>query len=92
MSDTSPEMAARYRTRLQACSPAERVRMATGMFAAARALVIAEAERAGERTGNLRELLLDRFYGTDLSEEALAGARRRLLRDAPPEGRQPGRR
>ena len=53
----------------QACSPAERVRMATAMFAVAKRLALAglrheDAERSDVA---LRRALLDRLYGDELT-------------------------
>lgn len=65
MTDTSPEMAQRYRSMLLARSPSERVVMAAAMFDAARTLVLASLPphlSVDER----RRRLFARLYGEDV--------------------------
>ena len=89
MSDTSPEAARVMRDRLASKTPGERVRMATGMFAAARALVWAGLE-PHSRAEPFRVTLLRRFYGSDLPDRTLRAAALKLTqvargKDAPQE-------
>lgn len=78
MKDTAPEAEELMRKHLRALRPADRIRMATGMFSAARSLVRAGARRKAEPTVEDRELMLVRLYSRDLSAEALQGVRNRL--------------
>jgi len=66
------------RTRLRALGPEARIRMATGMFSAARSLVRAGSEHTAETTLRGRELLLARLYSRDLDPKTLEAVRRRL--------------
>jgi hypothetical protein len=72
MKDTSPHMEALHRRLIMSLTPAKRLRMAFGMFQAAKALaaagIRAEAVRRGDRIEMRRELFL-RLYGRDFSEE-----------------------
>lgn len=77
MSDTSPEMEARYRAMLLARSPEERLRMACSMFSSARRLVVASilAANPSASPAVIRGELFLRFYGHEFDEEA----RQRIL-------------
>jgi hypothetical protein len=61
MTDTPPEVEARYRALLLARSPAERVRMGARMFDAARAMVLASLP-PGLSTAEARRYLFARLY------------------------------
>ncbi|MFQ5702707.1 MAG: hypothetical protein ACE5HT_01660 [Gemmatimonadales bacterium] len=65
MTDTSPCADDRVRMMMARKTPAERLHMASGMFATARALVKAGA--AGSQT-NLRTYTFSRFYARDFSD------------------------
>lgn len=65
MTDTSPEMAQRYRSMLLARSPSERVAMAAAMFDAARAMVLASFP-PDLSLDECRRRLFARLYGEDM--------------------------
>lgn len=65
MTDTSPEMAERYRSMLLARSPSERVIMAAEMFDAARAIVLASFP-PNLSPDERRRRLFARLYGDDV--------------------------
>lgn len=65
MTDTSPEVMARYRSMLLARSPSERVIMAAQMFDAARAMVLASFP-PNLPVHEQRRLLFARLYGDDI--------------------------
>jgi len=65
MRDTPADIQARYRAMIQALSPEERLRMASGMFATAQTLVLAGA-RAGPAERRTRLFLA--FYGREYPE------------------------
>jgi hypothetical protein len=65
MTDTSPEMADRYRSMLLARSPSERVIMAAQMFDAARAIVLASFP-PNLSPDERRRRIFARLYGDDV--------------------------
>jgi hypothetical protein len=71
MKDTSPEMEARFREMMMARTPVERLKMATGMFMTAKALIRAGLEREGIplTPENLREYTFLRLYRRDFTPE-----------------------
>lgn len=72
MNDTSPEMEERYRRMLMARTPAERLRMAAGMFDTARAFVRARLEAQGVPPSEMKAAMFRAFYGSDLDPAFLA--------------------
>ena len=77
MNDTPPEVEAQLDALMSARSGGERVRMACEMFELARQLAVADIRRAhpGLDDEGVREHLLERLYGDDLSIEE----RRRIV-------------
>jgi hypothetical protein len=72
MSDTSPEMAARYRAMVQARPPGgERLKIASEMFDISRSLMIAgiRAARPEITEVELRQELFLRYYGDEFNSE-----------------------
>lgn len=71
MSDTSPEAMRALSTLFARRSGSDRVRMACEMFDLARRLAVADLKALEPAISDerLRECLLHRFYGEDLSEE-----------------------
>ena len=70
MSDTTPEMAARYRAMIEARPPGgARFKIASDMFDITRSLAIASirAERPNISEGELRQELFLRYYGVEFS-------------------------
>lgn len=84
MSDTPPDVAARYRALLLERSPAERMIMACAMFDSARHLMIAgiRADEPGISETELRVRVFERTYGRDFSGEARDRIIARIRRDA----------
>lgn len=79
MNDTTPEAARWLRERYAHRSPAERLRMATGMFEDARALVRAHIESGARLTPvEVRVGVLRRMYATDLEPAVIEAAIARL--------------
>jgi len=69
MKDTSADIEALFHARLMDLDPAERLAMATRMFDAARALVVAAIRAQGIRSPlELRRRLFLRYYGQDFDE------------------------
>ena len=68
MDDTSAEVRAVHAAALSRMSPGERLVAATGMHAAARAMVLASMPR-GMSPEEVIYVLLQRMYGDELSEE-----------------------
>ena len=68
MNDTTPEAARIVRLLYQSRTPDERVRMACGMFDAAKALAIAglRLTTPGISEADLRVAVFERFYGRDV--------------------------
>lgn len=64
MHDTSPEMQELYRKKLLELSPEARLLMASGMFDAARELVLASLPDGLSET-EIKRHLLRRFYGEE---------------------------
>lgn len=78
-SDTSPEVARRYREALAALSGADRVRMACDMFDTARTLVSSSwSDEARRDSVESRIRLLTRFYGRDLDPALLERVERMI--------------
>ena len=67
MNDTPPEMARKYRTMLLQRSGAERLKMASSMFATARTLIVASLREKDPSASPaaIRRALFLRFYGAD---------------------------
>ena len=67
MNDTPPDVDALYRRRLMALTPGERIRMASGMFDTARALIRGRllAEQPDLDEVELRVRLFEQVYGRD---------------------------
>jgi hypothetical protein len=82
VNDTSPEMARKYRGLLMARSGAERMKMASSMFATARALVVASVlEREPTASAaTVRQALFQRFYGAEFGPAERARIAERLSR------------
>lgn len=77
VNDTSLEIEALYRKRLMALSGEDRFLRGVRMFDTARAMVLASGG-AGMSDGEVRRLLLRRFYAGDLRPDELARAERAL--------------
>jgi hypothetical protein len=69
INDTSPEIARLVREKLLARSGAERVLMGSGMFDAARAIVLASFP-SGLSEIELKRRLCERFYGREVDVES----------------------
>ena len=69
MTDTAPEIAEMVRVRLMALTGAERFRMGTQMFDAARRMVLASLPAGLSETEHKR-LLFERLYGEPLPTQA----------------------
>jgi hypothetical protein len=69
MTDTSPDMEARYRERILALSPADRFEMASRMFSTARTLAIAGIRLESGSSLSIQERLFRRLYAQDFSEQ-----------------------
>ena len=69
MNDTDPHIAELVRQRLLERSRAERVMMASGMFEAAKAMVLASLP-AGLTEIKIKILLVERFYGDEVDSQA----------------------
>ena len=71
MMDTSPEMEARFRAMLLACSGEERLKMGCSMHAFAQQIVRASVlARTPQATlADLRRAMFLRFYGKDFDEQ-----------------------
>jgi hypothetical protein len=71
MTDTSASTDAHLRALFRARSPAERLRMATGMFTTAKQLALAGLQHNAPFRDHvaLRMALLERLYGDELSLE-----------------------
>ena len=65
MNDTDPQIAELVRHRLLERSGAERVMMASGMFEAAKAMVLASLP-TGLTEIEIKRLLVERFYGDEV--------------------------
>lgn len=69
-SDTSPDMREHYRDMIMALSPEQRLIMATRMFDAARALVVAGLEHEANPDGpSPRACMFLRLYGRDFDPQ-----------------------
>ena len=68
MNDTTPEVAALVRQKLLERSGAERIMMASGMFEAAKAMVMASFP-AGLTEIELKRRLVERIYGAEVDVE-----------------------
>jgi hypothetical protein len=69
MNDTDPQIAELVRRRLLERSGAERVMMASGMFEAAKAMVLASLP-TGLSEIETKRLLVERFYGDEVDAQA----------------------
>lgn len=69
MNDTDPQVAALIRQRLLERSGAERIMMASGMFEAAKAMVLASFP-AGLTEIEIKRRLVERFYGEEVDVRA----------------------
>ena len=69
MTDTSPDVEARYRERILALSPAARLGMASRMFSTARTLAMAGLRFEPGGSLSIQERLFRRLYGKDFSEQ-----------------------
>ena len=85
MNDTADEVQAEYRERLLALDSSRRLRMVSGMFDTARALVRGGRGRVSEAAQPARIILLRRLYGRDFEAEEMAAISERL-RQASREG------
>lgn len=81
MRDTAAEVRRAQRARFRALDAETRIRMATGMFAAARELCRAGAKASSPEVEWDRQRQLQRLYGADLDPEVLAEVARRLAPD-----------
>jgi Holliday junction resolvase len=70
MNDTDPQIAKLVRQRLLERSGAERIRMASGMFEAAKAMALASFP-AGLTEIEIKERLVERFYGNEVDIKGL---------------------
>ena len=77
MTDTPPEVQKLYRSMLMARSGAERMRMGSAMFDAARAMVMASFPKSLTELEK-KKLLLHRLYSQDFTPETLARIAERL--------------
>jgi Holliday junction resolvase len=68
MNDTNPEVAALVRQKLLERSGAERIMMASGMFEAAKAMVLASFP-AGLTEIEVKRRLVERIYGEEVDVE-----------------------
>lgn len=80
MNDTTPEAAASLAALLRSRSGSDRVRMMSGMFEMARALVIAsiKAQNPDLDEADLRARVFARFYANDFAPAELASIIERL--------------
>lgn len=65
MRDSQDNIDQRLRAMVASKTPAERLRMASGMFDTARALILAGT---GEKHGDVRGVLFNRLYAVDFSD------------------------
>ena len=79
MNDTSPEIERIVRELMMSRSGADRMRMAAGMFDAARAIVISSLSPDLDDIG-VRERLCERFYRHEVDVSAFSFAMRSLQR------------
>ena len=86
MNDTNPEVAALIRQKLMERSGAERITMASGMFEAAKAMVLASLP-AGLTEIEVKRRLVERIYGDEVDIEGFVEHLRALYRDS--EGHHP---
>jgi hypothetical protein len=69
MNDTDPQIAELIRQRMLERSGAERIMMASGMFEAAKAMVLASLP-PGLTEIEVKGLLVERFYGDEVDAQA----------------------
>ena len=81
MNDTAPEMAKLQHDLLMQRSGSERLRMASSMFATAKAMALASFGNIGEQEKRVRLFL--RFYGNDFDAETKARLVARIREDTP---------
>jgi hypothetical protein len=79
MNDTDPKIAELVRQRLLGRSGAERVMMASGMFEAAKAMVLA-SRPPGLTEIEIKRLLVERFYGDEVDTRGFVEHLRSLER------------
>jgi hypothetical protein len=79
MNDTDPKIAELVRQRLLERSGAERVMMASGMFEAAKAMVLASLP-TGLTEIEIKTLLVERFYGDEIDTQGFVEHLRSLER------------
>ena len=80
MNDTPDEVQAEFRRRLMALDPSGRLRMVSGMFDTARALVRSGHSMSSEDAEPARLIMFRRLYGRDFEAEELAVISERLRR------------
>ena len=86
MNDTNPEIAALVREKLLERSGAERIMMASGMFEAAKAMILASFP-AGLSEIEVKRRLVERIYGDEVDVEGFVAHLRSLHSD--PAANQP---
>lgn len=82
MNDTNPEVAALVRQKLLERSGAERIMMASGMFEAAKAMILASFP-AGLTEIEVKRRLVERIYGEEVDVEGFVEHLRSLQPDSP---------
>ena len=88
MNDTNPEVAALVREKLLERSGAERIMMASGMFEAAKAMILASFP-AGLPEIEVKRRLVERIYGDEVDVEGFVAHLRSLHSD--PAANQPAK-
>jgi len=81
MNDTNPEVAALVRQKLLERSGAERIMMASGMFEAAKAMIVASFP-AGLSDIEVKRRLVERIYGEEVDVEGFVEHLRSLHPDS----------
>lgn len=93
MNDTPPEMARKYRAMLLQRSGAERLKMASSMFATSRTLIVASLREKDPSASpaTIRRALFLRFYGADFDAQTREKILVRITQEAEAAhgGRQP---
>jgi len=79
MNDTDPQIAELVRQRLLERSGAERMMMASGMFEAAKAMVLASFP-PGLSEMEIKERLVERFYGDEVDVQGFVAHLKSLQR------------
>ena len=83
MNDTNPQIAELVRQRILERSGAERIMMASGMFETAKAMVLASLP-PGLTEIEIKGLLVERFYGSEVDAQAYVDHLRSLEPDSGP--------